>query len=94
MIQAQTCTRIENPAGGLHPPAVTEGIRVRQLQGPGQWVTSSGSDAKTACELQVTGNVEHGCGCLARLNDDPVCKHRASFCLLVGALELDPETTP
>ena len=41
----------------------------------------------------VTGNVAHGCDCLAGLNGDPVCKHRAAFYLLFGALSL-PEPDP
>ena len=41
--------------------------------------------------MAVTGNVAHGCDCLAGLNDDPVCKHRAAFYLLIGALDPEPE---
>jgi hypothetical protein len=52
--------------------AVAEGVQIRQLAGSGQWVASSGSDASIAYEVAVTGNVAHGCGCLAGLNDDPV----------------------
>jgi hypothetical protein len=74
--------------------AVAEGVQIRQLAGSGQWVASSGSDASIAYEVAVTGNVAHGCGCLAGLNDDPVCKHRAVFYLLIGALDLPPEPEP
>jgi hypothetical protein len=59
--------------------AISEGIQIRQLQGTGQWVATSGTDAAVANEVQVVGNVAHGCDCLAGLNDDPVCKHRAAF---------------
>jgi hypothetical protein len=52
--------------------AVAERVQIRQLAGSGQWVASSGSDASIAYEVAVTGNVAHGCGCLAGLNDDPV----------------------
>src|SRR4051794_33401031 len=71
--------------------AVAEVVQIRQLASSGQWIASSGSDATVAYKVEVTGNVAHGCGCLAGLNDDPVCKHRAAFYLLIGALELDPE---
>jgi hypothetical protein len=74
--------------------AVAENVQIRQLAGSGQWVASSGSDATVAYEVDVTGNVAHGCGCLAGLNDDPVCKHRAAFYLLIGALDLPPEPEP
>ena len=71
--------------------AVAEGVQVRQLAGSGQWIASSGSDATVAYEVEVTGNVAHGCDCLAGLNSDPVCKHKAAFYLLIGALDLTPE---
>jgi hypothetical protein len=74
--------------------AIAEGIQVRQLQGSGQWIANSGSDATVAYEVQVTGNVAHGCDCLADLNADPVCKHRAAFYLLIGAIDLTPEPDP
>ena len=50
--------------------------------------------SSVAYEVEVTGNVAHGCDCLAGLNGDPVCKHRAAFFLLIGALDLDPEPDP
>ena len=71
--------------------ALAERVEVRQLAGSGAWVATSGSDRNAAYELAVTGNVAHGCGCLAGLNDDPVCKHRALFYHLAGALDLDSE---
>lgn len=93
MIAQQTRTRVENPARWTKAAerALAEGIQVRQLQGSGQWIANSGSDASVAYELQITGNVAHGCDCLAGMNGDPVCKHRASFYLLIGALDLTPE---
>ena len=96
MIGQQTRTRTSSPARWQKAAAraVAEGIQIRQLAGTGQWVATSGSDAATAYEVEVTGNVAHGCGCLAGLNDDPVCKHRASFYLLIGALDLTPEPEP
>ncbi len=74
--------------------AVAEGVENRQLAGSGQWIANSGSDAMVAYEVEVTGNVAHGCGCLAGRNDDPVCKHRAAFYLLIGAIDLTPEPDP
>jgi len=96
MIQQQTRTRIENPARwtAAAERALAEGVQVRQLQGSGQWVASSGSDSTIAYGIAVTGNVAHGCDCLAGLNSDPVCKHRAAFYLLIGALDLTPEPDP
>jgi hypothetical protein len=96
MLQAQTRTRVEYPARWFKAAerAITEGIQVRQLAGSGQWVASSGSNATVAYEVEVTGNVAHGCDCLAGLNGDPVCKHRAAFYLLIGALDLSPEPDP
>src|SRR5215213_9887609 len=96
MIQQQTRTRTSSPARWMKAAerAVAEGVQVRQLAGSGQWVASSGSDNTVAYEVEVTGNVAHGCGCLASLNDDPVCKHRAAFYLLIGALDLTPEPDP
>jgi hypothetical protein len=96
MIQAQTRTRVENPARWLKAAerAETEGIRICQLQGTGQWIATSGTAAGTAYEVQVTGNVAHSCDCLAGLNGDPVCKHRAAYYVLIGALDLTPEPDP
>lgn len=71
--------------------AVNEGIEVRQLQGSGLWIATSGSDRAVAYELEITGAVAHGCSCLAGLNDDEVCKHRAAWYLLVGALSPESE---
>ena len=96
MIGQQTRTRISSPARWQKAAerAVAEGIQIRQLAGCGAWIASSGSDATVAYEVEVTGNIAHGCSCLAGLNDDPVCKHRAAFFLLIGALSLDPEPDP
>jgi hypothetical protein len=74
--------------------AQAEGIQVRQLQGSGAWIATSGTQRGVAYELRVTGNVAHGCDCLAGLNSDLVCKHRAAFYLLIGALDLSPEPDP
>jgi hypothetical protein len=89
----RTQTRTSSPARWIKAAerAVAEGIQIRQLVGSGAWVASSGSDPNAAYEVEVTGNVAHGCSCLAGLNDDPVCKHRAAFFLLIGALNIDPE---
>src|SRR5688572_15282513 len=93
MIQQPTRTRASSPARWMKAAerAITEGVQVRQLSSSGQWIASSGSDATIAYEVEVTGNVAHGCGCLAGLNDDPVCKHRAAFYLLICAIDLTPE---
>jgi hypothetical protein len=89
----RTQTRTSIPARWIKAAerAVAEGIQIRQLVGSGAWVASSGSDPNAAYEVEVTGNVAHGCSCLAGLNDDPVCKHRAAFYLLIGALDPEPE---
>jgi hypothetical protein len=92
----QSRTRVENPARWQKAAerAVAEGIQVRQLQSTGQWIASSGSDRTVAYQLDVTGAVAHGCDCLAGLNGDHVCKHRAAYYLLVGAIILTPEPEP
>src|SRR5687768_1523172 len=74
--------------------AVAEGVQIRQLAGSGAWIANSGSDSTVAYEVEITCNVAHDCGCLAGQNDDPVCKHRAAFYLLIGALDLTPEPDP
>jgi hypothetical protein len=74
--------------------SVHEGVQVRQLAGSGQWIACSVSDDSVAYEVEVTGRVAHGCGCLAGLNDDPVCKHRAALYLLIGVITLTPEPDP
>jgi hypothetical protein len=96
MIGQKTRTRTSSPArwNKAAERAVAEGIQIRQLAGSGAWVATSGSDANAAYEVEVTGNVAHGCTCLAWINDDPVCKHRAAFYLLIGALDLNPEPEP
>jgi hypothetical protein len=72
--------------------AIAENVQVRQLAGCGAWIATSGSDATVAYEVEVTGDVAHGCTCLAGINGDPVCKHRAAFYLAAGLL--DPEPVP
>lgn len=97
MIQrTQTTVRSSTPARWQKAAerAVSEGVQVRQLQGSGAWIATSGTQSGTSYGLEVTGNVCHGCDCLAGLNDDPVCKHRAAWYLLIGALSLDPEPEP
>ena len=96
MIGQQTRVRVENPARWLKAAerAVAEGVQIRQLQGSGQCIANSGSDAAVAYEVEIAGNVAHGCDCLAGLNGDPVCKHRAAWYLLIGALSFDPEPEP
>src|SRR5215213_8017848 len=95
MLQSEPHVRVENPARWEKAAerAAQEGIRVCQVQGTGQWIATSGSQSGTAYEVAVTGNVAHGCDCLAGLNGDPVCKHRAAFYLLIGALVI-PEPEP
>lgn len=72
--------------------ALAEGVQVRQLAGSGQWIATSGRDAGTAYGLAVTGGVAHGCDCLAGLNGDPVCKHRAAYYAAAGLLDPEPPT--
>ncbi len=69
-------------------------VQVRQLAGSGAWIATSASDGSTAYELEITGEIAHGCSCLAGLNGDPVCCHRAMFYHQLGALDLDPEPEP
>jgi hypothetical protein len=61
-----------------------EGVEVRQLVGSGGWIATSGTDRRAAYELDVTGGYVHGCACQAAAFDDPVCKHRAAYWLIVG----------
>ena len=70
--------------------ALAEGIEVRQVADSGAWVATSGRDSAAAYSVGVTGNVAHGCGCLAGANDDPVCKHRAAWYVAIGALTPPP----
>src|SRR5688500_4530450 len=92
----QMQTRTSSPVRWIKAAerAIAEGVQIRQLAGSGAWIASSGSDSTIAYEVEVTGNVAHGCGCLAGQNDDPVCKHRAAFYLLIGALDVTPEPDP
>lgn len=92
----QTRTRVENPARWQKAAerAIAENIQIRQLQSTGQWIATSGTDTSLAYQVEVTGAVAHSCDCLAGLNGDGVCKHRAAFYLLVGALSLTPEPEP
>ena len=71
--------------------ALAEGIQVRQLAGSGGWVATSGTQAGAAYELEITGTIAHGCGCLAGLNGDAVCKHRAAWYFSVGLLDPEPD---
>lgn len=71
--------------------AIAEGVEVRQLAGSGAWIATSGSDPLVAYEVEVTGDVAHGCNCLAGINGDPVCKHRGAYYLAVGLLDPEPE---
>lgn len=92
----QTRPRVSTPARWMTAAqrAIAEDVRLCQLQGTGQWVATSGTHPGIAYEVAVTGNVAHDCDCLAGLNGDPVCKHRAAFYLLIGALDLTPEPEP
>lgn len=91
MLQSQTRARRESPARWQKAAerAAAESVKVAQLQASGQWIATSGTQPGLAYELDVTGNVAHGCSCLAGLNSDPVCKHRAAYYLLTGALCVD-----
>ena len=96
MIQAQTRSRTSSRARWQKAAqrAIDEAIQVRQLQGTGQWIATSGTQSGVAYELSVTGNIAYGCDCLAGLNDDPVCKHRAAWYLAIGALTFIPDPAP
>jgi hypothetical protein len=69
-------------------------VQVRQLAGSGAWIATSATDPATAYEIEITGEIAHGCSCLAGLNSDPVCCHRAAFYHQIGMLDLDPEPQP
>jgi hypothetical protein len=92
MLQVQSSSRTPSPERWQRAAerAQAEQITVRQLADSGAWVATSGRDTAVAYTLDVTGNIAHGCGCLAGSNEDPVCKHRAAFYLLVGALDVPP----
>jgi hypothetical protein len=96
MLQSRSRVRVDSEARWRQAAAraLEHGIRVAQLQGSGQWIASSGSQPGVAYELAITGHLAHGCSCLAGLNDDPVCKHRAAFYLLIGAIDLCLEPDP
>src|SRR5215207_5995102 len=96
MFQSETHAPLETPARWEKAAerAEQEAIRVCQVQGSGQWIATSGSQSGTAYEVSVTGNIAHGCDCLAGLNGDPVCKHRAAFYLLIGALIMPEPPAP
>jgi len=77
-----------------------EGINAFQISSTGQWVVTSASDPLTA---YATDGID--CDCLAAVNGDCVCKHRAIVLHLTGRLmigpalpitiiDLDPEPTP
>jgi hypothetical protein len=93
VIERQTGTRANTRARWMKAAerAVHEGVQLRQLAGSGQWIARSGSDDAVAYEVEVTGTVAHGCGCLAGLNGDPVCKHRAAFSLVIGVITRTPK---
>ncbi len=76
--------------------AFDEGVAVAQVSGSGMWVATSGTKKGTAYQLSVTNGVVWGCDCLAGLNNDPCCKHRAAYWHRQGLLDLDddPEPTP
>ena len=74
--------------------AAAEGVEVRQVNATGQWVATSGTRGNVAYIVSVTRGVAHECTCEAGLHGDPVCKHRAAFYLLIGALDLPPEPDP
>jgi hypothetical protein len=74
--------------------AIEGGIQVRQIASTGQWIATSGADGTAAYALEVTGAVAHGCDCLAGLNGDPVCRHKAAYYLMIGALSVEPEPEP
>src|SRR3954454_6898831 len=80
--------------------AAGEGISAFQIASTGQWVVTSASDPLTA---YATDGID--CDCLAAVNGDGVCKHRAIVLHLTGRLvigpmppitiiDLDPDPTP
>ena len=52
----------------------------------GNWFAKSGAHDARAYWLDVRGNVVLGCECPAGQKGDPVCKHRAAFYAMIGAL--------
>lgn len=69
--------------------AFAEGVQVRQLATSGVWIATSGTNPDAA---YVTTGAE--CECPAGANGDPICKHRAAYWHMTGALDLDPEPEP
>lgn len=70
--------------------AITEGIEV-VVESPRRAWATSGSRPNTLYGIDLEGNLATACSCGAARNDDPVCKHRAGYYLLVGAL---PDPAP
>jgi hypothetical protein len=66
--------------------AITEDVQMRQVGATGQWMANSGTDPHLAYLVGITGGIAHDCTCLAGQHDDPVCKHRAAYDLLIGML--------
>lgn len=69
--------------------AFDEGIELRQLAGCGMVVATSASDPTIAYEVS-----RFGCECRAGEYGDEVCKHRALFWHMQGALDLDDPEPP
>ena len=66
--------------------AIKENVHVCQVESTGQWIATSGTKSGVAYAIDVTGNIAHGCDCPAGAAGDPVCKHRAAFYALIGAI--------
>lgn len=64
--------------------AFLQQIQVRQVAGSGVWVATSATDPSVAYATDG-----QDCECQAAQNGDPVCKHRAMFWFLQGALEVE-----
>jgi hypothetical protein len=65
--------------------AINENVSVYQIESTGQWVATSGTKSGVAYALEVIGNVAASCDCPAGAHDK-ICKHRAAFYLLIGAI--------
>src|SRR4051794_26147015 len=66
--------------------SAVEGITAFQVSSTGQWVVTSANDPLT---VYATDGID--CDCLAAVNGDGVCKHRAIVLNLTGRLTIGPE---
>lgn len=74
--------------------AITEDIRISQINADGRWVATSGTRENVAYIVEVTRGIAHSCSCEAGQFGDEVCKHRAAYYILMGMLDPEPPAAP